>query len=313
MEKRINRLRNKSFEKTLLDQPVPNKKVEFSLRGNKSKLETIKLPEPLKPTKYTPPKPTPKPRSKPTPKPTPKPRPVPLPRRVPQPIDKKVKKFIDEITPYYKPEAIEEFSKILKGEKSPRMNIVKRRQALRNRVKSFEVAIVERKDPHKQLYYTTPGVAEELEDILNRNGGMKAQVTLHVLFKKKKIQYRDDGQAEEVFEYKDAYFNSNAFTILNEYQIIDALDKAAEEINNKIAFWLSEGSGWTIVEIRSHYVNTVKYLPLRGNSYIPSPKELRHHNKGLINLQNKDNKCFLWNLVRHLNPRKKKSTKNNKI
>ena len=39
MEKRINRLRNKSFEKMILDQPVPNKKVKFSLRGNKSKEE----------------------------------------------------------------------------------------------------------------------------------------------------------------------------------------------------------------------------------------------------------------------------------
>ena len=41
MEKRINRLRNKSFEKTLLDRPVPNKKVKFSLRGNKLKLKSI--------------------------------------------------------------------------------------------------------------------------------------------------------------------------------------------------------------------------------------------------------------------------------
>ena len=306
MEKRINRLINKSFKKTLLDQPVINKKVKFSLRGNKSKLETTKLlPEPLKPTKYTPPKPTPKPRVK-SKKPVTLPRlkPLPLSRRVPKPIDKKVKKFIDEITPYYKPEAIEQFSKILKDKKSLRVNIVKKRQALRNRVKSFEVAIVERKDPSKQLYYTTPGVAEELLSILNRDGGMKAQVTLHALFKKKKIEYRDDGQAEEVFEYKDAYFNSTAFTILNEYQIIEALDKAAEEINNKIAVWLSEGSGWTIEEIRSHYVNIVKYLPLRGSSYIPSPKELRNSMCGLINLKNTDNECFRWCHNRHLNPRK---------
>jgi len=40
---------------------------------------------------------------------------------------------------------------------------------------------------------------------------------------------------------------------------------------------------------------------LRGNSYIPLPKELRNPRKGLINLQNKDNKCFLWCHVRHLN------------
>ena len=62
MIKRINRLRNKSFEKTLLDRPVPNKKVKFSLRGNKIKSEIVKLlPKPLKPTKATP-RPIPKPR-----------------------------------------------------------------------------------------------------------------------------------------------------------------------------------------------------------------------------------------------------------
>ena len=172
MEKRINRLINKSFKKTLLDQPVPNKKVKFSLRGNKSKLETIKLPEPLKPTK---PKPIPKPRVK-SKKPVPLPRniPVPLPRRLtrrgslprrkpssrpkaPKPIDMKVKRLIDEMIPYYKPEAIEEFSK-----KHPKANIVKRRKTgLKNRVKSFEVVRRAQKDPSKQFLYTTPGVAKE--------------------------------------------------------------------------------------------------------------------------------------------------------
>ena len=274
MEKRIDRLINKSFNKTLLDEPVHNKKVKFSLRGNKPKLETIRLlPEPLKPTK----KPTPKLRVVSKRGSLPRRRPVIRPR--PKPIDMKVKKSL-------------------------RVNIVKRRKALRNKVKSFEIDIIERTDPSKQLYYTTSGVAEELEDILNTDGAMKAQETLHVTFKKKKIEYRDDGQAE-VFEYKDAYFNNTAFTILHNDDIIESLDKAAEEINNKIAFWLSEGSGWTIVEIRSHFVNIVKYLPLRGNSYTPLPKELRHHNKGLINLKNIDNECFRWCHNRHLNPRKK--------
>ena len=277
----------------------------------KKKKKKKKIPKPRVVSK----RPVPLPRRKPVPltrrgslprrKPSSRPRPKPTKYIAPKPIDLKVKRLVDEITPYYKPEAIEQFCKILKGEKSPRVNIIKRRQALRNRVKSFEVSLIEQKDPHKQLYYTTPGVAKELGSILNRDGGMKVQVTLHVTFKKKKIEYRDDGQAEEVFEYKDAYFNSTAFTILNENQIIEALDKAAEEINNKIAFWLSEGSGWIIVEIRSHYVNIVKYLPLRGNSYIPSPKELRNSMCGLINLKNIDNECFRWCHNRHLNPSKK--------
>ena len=73
---------------------------------------------------------------------------------------------------------------------------------------------------------------------------------------------------------------------MNTDEITDALDLAAEEINNNIATWLSEGSGWTIVEIIQHYVNLVKYVPLRGNSYMPLPEELRNSKKGLINLKN---------------------------
>ena len=332
MEKRINRLINKSFKKTLLDRPVPNKKVKFSLRGNKSKLETTKLPEPIKPTKYTLPKPTPKPRVKSKKPPVPLPRLGLLPRRRPlplqrrgslprrpmprrrlkptkpkalKPIDMKVKRLIDEITPYYKPEAIEQFSKILKDKKSHRENIIKRRIALKNKVKSIEVNIVEPKDPNKQLYYTTPGVAIELQSIFNIEGAMKVQVLIHVLFNKKKIEYGDDGEAIENPIDREAYFNSTIFTILDNDDIIESLHRAAEELSKNAANWISEGSGWTIVEIKTHFVNIVKYLPLRGSSYTPLPKELRNSMMGLINLKNLDNKCFLWCLNRYLHPRKK--------
>ena len=94
------------------------------------------------------------------------------------------------------------------------------------------------------------------------------------------------------------------FTINNKYEIQIALDKADEEINNGIATWLSEGSGWVVEEVQHHYVNIVKYVPLRGSSYLPLPEELRHHKKGLINLKNDGKKCFLWCHVRHLNPKK---------
>ena len=32
------------------------------------------------------------------------------------------------------------------------------------------------------------------------------------------------------------------------------------------------------------------------------PVELRSTRKGLINIKNKDQKCFLWRHVRHINP-----------
>lgn len=74
---------------------------------------------------------------------------------------------------------------------------------------------------------------------------------------------------------------------------------------NQIGAWLSEGSGWTISSIDEHYLSTVVYEPMKGNSYIPLPVELRNSAKGLINIQNKDNECFRWCHIRYLNPQNK--------
>ena len=38
-----------------------------------------------------------------------------------------------------------------------------------------------------------------------------------------------------------------------------------------------------------------------GSTYIELPSELQHSMKGLINIKNYDNKCFLWCHTRHLN------------
>ena len=85
------------------------------------------------------------------------------------------------------------------------------------------------------------------------------------------------------------------------------IDTIIETILTRIARWISEGSGWVIEEVLSHYLNIASYLPLRGSSYIKLPKELRNSRKGLINLKNEDDQCFPWCHVRHLNPLGKKT------
>ena len=57
--------------------------------------------------------------------------------------------------------------------------------------------------------------------------------------------------------------------------------------------------------VDSHHLNLVKYKPLKGSSYIQLPQELRNSAKGLINMNNKDNECFRWCHIRHLNPQDK--------
>ena len=59
-----------------------------------------------------------------------------------------------------------------------------------------------------------------------------------------------------------------------------------------------------IESIEAEYVNVSVYRPLSGRTYIGLPNKLRNSIKGLINIKNNDNKCFLWFHIRHLNPLK---------
>ena len=63
----------------------------------------------------------------------------------------------------------------------------------------------------------------------------------------------------------------------------------------------SHRGGWIVEEIISQFLNVSICRPVSGSTYIKLTVELRHPLKGLINIQNNDNKYFLWCHVRHLN------------
>ena len=67
---------------------------------------------------------------------------------------------------------------------------------------------------------------------------------------------------------------------------------------------INKGSGWNIESIESRYINSSTYRPLEGSCYIDLPVQLKSPRKGLINIKNKDQKCFLWFHVRHINSSK---------
>ena len=50
------------------------------------------------------------------------------------------------------------------------------------------------------------------------------------------------------------------------------------------------------------YLNVTLYKPLNGSSYIELKTELKNSKKRLINMKNKDEECFRWCHIRHLNP-----------
>ena len=67
-----------------------------------------------------------------------------------------------------------------------------------------------------------------------------------------------------------------------------------------------EGSGWRFHSIIRLELHVVSYNPLRGEAWVALAKELANKN-AIINPQNEDDKCFLWCVLRALNPRKRDS------
>ena len=132
--------------------------------------------------------------------------------------------------------------------------------------------------------------------------GFKYQISATILSSKHKINKN--------IEYTHVYFNSATKTVINSDKY--DLDKSFQEVLHRIDNWINKGYGWIIKSINGEYVNIFMYSPLMGSTYIELPDKLKHSKKGLINIKNNDNKCFLWCHIRHLNIMSKKSSKNNK-
>ena len=178
----------------------------------------------------------------------------------------------------------------------PRTKITQIQNALKNSTKSFSVDIIDNKDPLHQLTKNKKVIEHYLNKELVELKGFKYIETLKITFEK---------QLGNKTTIKTAYFNSKTKTLINENEINEVLQTSRQELIKAIGQWISEGSGWTIQSVDGHYINLTKYTPMNGSSYIELPTELRNPAKGLINLKNKDNECFRWCHIRHLNPQEK--------
>ena len=72
----------------------------------------------------------------------------------------------------------------------------------------------------------------------------------------------------------------------------------------KLADYQRNGSGWYFQEVITFEIHIllVDHKPMKGSSYIPLPDFLMRKN-AIINTKNKDDKCFLWSVLRYLHPK----------
>ena len=103
---------------------------------------------------------------------------------------------------------------------------------------SYNIEIIERKDPIVQLEASKSSIKDLFSDLLNETKGFKYQITVKVLLKK----YKLNGE----IEFAPVYFNSVTKT----------------DILYMIDVWINNGSGWNVESIESQYINVSTYRPL---------------------------------------------------
>ena len=167
------------------------------------------------------------------------------------------------------------------------LSVVKISEAFERYAESYKIQTIESKDPLVQLEASKSNIKDLFKGEIK---GFKYQITVKVLLRKHK--------ENEGIEFPPVSFNSTTKAVIHcKYM----LDKCFQEILYRINNWINKGSDWVIESIYAEYVNISVFSPLSGCTYIELSRGLKNLMKGLINIKNNNNKCFLWCHIRHLN------------
>lgn len=101
----------------------------------------------------------------------------------------------------------------------------------------------------------------------------------------------DDSTDSQVTEIK--YFRSDTHILMNSVDIEEQMKLAMSELAASRSLCTGEGSSWVEQSLLKLRITWVKYRPLRGGRYIPTPLFIRPQS-GLVNPWNDDEYCLLY-------------------
>ena len=103
-----------------------------------------------------------------------------------------------------------------------------------------------------------------------------------------------------------AHFSSKNVINLDSTDVNILYSKSVDKMMEAMSTYQSLGSNWRLKSVAELSANTIAYKSLRGKSYIPLPPILASK-KAIVNIKNKDDRCFEYCVARALNPVEKNS------
>ena len=164
----------------------------------------------------------------------------------------------------------------------------------RNHERTYEVEVMDSRSLADSLFLAKKSINDLFREILKDRRGFKYILSIRITLKK----WNNEINA---YQFDTICRNSDPIEVTNQRFKIN---EAYEILKHRLEFFQNEGSGWAIDRREDIWINITTYDSLAAGSYTELPSELNNSMKGLINIQNTDNKCFMWCHVRLRNPRK---------
>ena len=142
-------------------------------------------------------------------------------------------------------------------------------------------------------------INETLRDFFTYHRNIKFNMLLVCIMEKQYIK-QNIGIIE--LEEGKAYFFSGTHLNLKSTDVDELIQLCKDGIDGHIESYTEKGSGWYFKEVEKLEIHTAEFNPTKGSSYIPLPQRISNK-KAIVNIKNKDEKCFLWCILRYLYPK----------
>lgn len=164
--------------------------------------------------------------------------------------------------------------------------------AFTGRMKTFIVEnTVDMKDPKLFMERARPLLLEKITDQIKEKN-IKVNIVLLTEYTK---------PLNNVKNNQEMNFKTKNTVVLKTTIIEDMLKTKERKISTEMEEFAAKGSGWTLNKILNLELRINRYVPLRGSSYIDLPTKLKTKT-AIINVQNNDQKCFLWSILAAVHP-----------
>ena len=167
------------------------------------------------------------------------------------------------------------------------LKMVRKETALNDVFKTFEVNGLDDVDLKTYLEMVIPLVEKQIKDELKRDKSLTVEMAVTVNMTRRS----DDNiiSASPSFCSGIQRFNSST-------NIFETYENMKQKTIESFSTYTSGGSGWIFQSIKILEIKVDRFNPLKGEGYIDFPTAIKTK-KAIINVRNKDNRCFEYAIL----------------